>query len=242
MIKSPLPFRTARQISRGGFTLVELLVVIGIIAILAGVALGPITSGIEKAKESGGMQGARSINLLLFSYSNDNNQTYPPGNGTANPMTTPPTSVGTSAGVAIQLLQGGYATDPTIFALQGSTKYSGTTPGFTDFAAVNIAWDFTGGATTSTGITSAASDLLPVVFCTGETVNYPAASTGLDLTLSGKGPFKNNGLAVAYKSNSAVFIKGTKAGANATAVGFISPSFTDTAVYSQIKSNNPAYQ
>jgi prepilin-type N-terminal cleavage/methylation domain-containing protein len=244
MIKHRLLSHTARS-SRGGFTLVELLVVIGIIAILAGVALGPITSGIEKAKESSGMQSARSINLLMFSYSNDNNQTYPPGGGNANPIigTSAPPNNGTSAGVAIQLLQGGYATDPTIFALQGTTKYAGTTAGFTDFSAQNISWDFTGGATTTTGITSSASDLIPIVYCTGESVTYPAAaSQGLNLSLSGKGPFKNNGIAVAYKSNSAVFIKGTKSGANAVANGFISAADTDTSTYTQVKSGNSVYQ
>ena len=66
----------ARQ--SGGFTLVELLVVIGIIAILAGVALGPITSGIRKARESACMQTTRTLALAEFQYANDNNN-YPDG-------------------------------------------------------------------------------------------------------------------------------------------------------------------
>jgi len=235
MINSRLPFRTARKTSRDGFTLVELLVVIGIIAILAGVALGPITSGIEKAKESSAMQSARSINLLCFSYSNDNNQTYPVG--------------AASIDVAKALLNGGYATDPTIFFLQGASKYAGTGAPYADFQPNNISWDFTAGpitppATTATGLTSAASDSLPVVYCTGENVAYPTtASQGLNLTLSGKGPFKNNGIAVAYKSNSAVFMKGTFTSATqATVNGFISTSDSDTTAYTQVKSGNPLYQ
>src|ERR1700678_4413880 len=76
--------RTAHCNSRGGFTLVELLVVIGIIAILAGVALGPITSGIKKANHSKGLQTAHVLALAEFQYSNDNNQAYPDSLNTGN--------------------------------------------------------------------------------------------------------------------------------------------------------------
>jgi prepilin-type N-terminal cleavage/methylation domain-containing protein len=226
MLNHRLLFRTARKLSRGGFTLVELLVVIGIIAILAGVALGPITSGIEKAKESAGLQTARSINLLLFQYSTDNNNVYPVG-GTSGP--------GTGHGIAIQLLQNKYANDPTIFALL-SNKYTGSSTDFSDFAASNISWDFTGvQGSPVTGITSASSDLVPSVFCTGETIPAYAPSTQLNLTLSGSGPFAKNGIAVAYKGNSAFFLKGTLSGSGAVVNNFISQSFNDTASYVQIK-------
>src|ERR1700689_3593792 len=77
MLNNRLLFRTARNSNRGGFTLVELLVVIGIIAILAGVALGPITNGIKKAKQSAGLQTAHAIGLSLYSFANDNQQLYP---------------------------------------------------------------------------------------------------------------------------------------------------------------------
>lgn len=227
MLNHRLLFRTARKLSRGGFTLVELLVVIGIIAILAGVALGPITSGIEKAKESSGMQYARSINLLCFQYSTDNNEVYPVG--------AIGSGIGTSEGVAIQLLQNKYANDPTIFALL-SNKYTGSNPAFSDFSAANISWDFTGvqGSPNTTGVTSASSDLLPVVFCTGETVTY-TPGTQFNLTLTGNGPFAKNGIAVAYKGNSATFIKATLSGSGAVVNSFIASAFNDTTTYIQIK-------
>src|ERR1700684_1269544 len=75
MLTNRLYSRTVSN--RGGFTLVELLVVIGIIAILAGVALGPITNGIKKAKQSAGIQEAHAIGLALYSCANDNQQVYP---------------------------------------------------------------------------------------------------------------------------------------------------------------------
>ena len=232
MLTHRLLFRTARKLSHGGFTLVELLVVIGIIAILAGVALGPITGGILKAKESAGMQSARSINLLCFEFSTDNSQVYPAGAGTG--------FQGKSEGIAIQLLQGKYANDPTIFCITGGgfVPYSGNNASFSDFSASNVSWDFTceGSSSSATGATSSSSDLLPVVFCTGETITYPTTSgTAYNLPLSGTGTFQNNGIAVAYKGNSATFLKGTLSGSGAVVSGFISASFNDTASYVQVK-------
>src|SRR5271154_5424604 len=104
-----LKCRTPHCNSRGGFTLVELLVVIGIIAILAGVALGPITNGIKKAQQSSGVQEAHAIGLAMYSFANDNNQTYPDKSGGS----------ATAGDIAGNLLAGGYVTDATIFSLSG---------------------------------------------------------------------------------------------------------------------------
>src|SRR5271168_335958 len=101
------PLSAARQ--SGGFTLVELLVVIGIIAILAGVALGPITNGIKKAQQSTGVQEAHALGLAMYSYANDNQQLYPDKSGGG----------ATAKDVAADLLAGGYVTDATIFGLSG---------------------------------------------------------------------------------------------------------------------------
>ena len=186
-------FRTARKLSRGGFTLVELLVVIGIIAILAGVALGPITSGIKKAKQSGAMQTARTLAIADFQYSNDNNA-Y---------------ADGADAGVvAAAIIAGKYVSDPKMFAISGSKNFT-PYPGAGTITKSAVSYDFAGVGGTFTGVSSSASDLLPLLWSDGEpTAKIPnAVGTGTAITLSGGGAFATDGMVVAYKSNSAAFIR-----------------------------------
>ena len=185
--------RTAPLPSRGGFTLVELLVVIGIIAILAGVALGPITHAIKQAQENGALQVTRQIGLTEFSYSNDYQQTYP--YGTSSEL------------IADTLLNGGYLTDPSIFyqaGTPGAAKGSGQAP-YT-LGATNVNFDFT--TTKTAGLSSAAADQTPLVELTGATYTLnPSGETDgtISTTLTA---FGTDGIAIDYKSNSVKFLKG----------------------------------
>jgi len=211
-----------------GLTRFELLVLVGILMILAGVGFGPITEHLEKAKINRAVESARTINTLLSQYATDNNGVYPVGESTS--------AAGKSEGIARNLLENNYTPDATIFAVGTTVPYSGKASDFSDIAAANISWDFTGGATASTGITTAASDLLPTVYGTGENVTYPtSAGIGLDLTLSGNGPFGKKGIVVAYKGNNAAFIQGTASGTTVECPGFISTAFKDAGPYTQIR-------
>jgi prepilin-type N-terminal cleavage/methylation domain-containing protein len=205
--------RAARSLKRGGFTLVELLVVIGIIAILAGVALGPITNGIKKAKQSAGVQSAHAIGLALYSCANDNSQLYPD-------LSNPTGNTGTGAAApARALLAGGYVTDPSIFYISSDTaaaKYTGVlASAASTIANTAISWDFIGN-TSGLGISSINYPYLPVLWSTvnGATVSNLASTGIISVPISGANalPFQSAGLAVFYENNSAAFLTANNTG------------------------------
>jgi type II secretory pathway pseudopilin PulG len=222
-------FRSRNGFStQAGLTRTETLVLISITVILIAVAFGPVSDYLTSGKVTRAVQSAHTLDTLLSQYATDNNGVYPVGEGTSD--------IGTSKGIARNLLENNFTPDASIFAVGSTPRYRGTGEDYSKIAATNISWDFTGGPTTSTGITSAAPDLLPTLFTTGESVVYPTtAGTGFDLTLSGNGPFGKEGVVVAYKNNSAKFILGVASGSTVKCPGFILPEFKDTGPYTQIK-------
>ena len=213
---------------KAGLTRLELLVLIVIAVVLLAVGAGPAYDYLTNGRVTRAVESARALNTLLSQYATDNNGVYPVGEDTA--------AVGKSEGIALSLLQNNYTPDTSVFSVGSTPKYRGKGGDYSDLTAENIGWDFTAGATNTTGITSSAPDLLPIVYTTGEKVTYPTPSdTGVDLILSGKGPFALEGIAVAYKGGEAKFIKGVPSGTVVSAPGFISPSFKDTAKYTQIR-------
>ena len=201
--------RTARLLNRGGFTLVELLVVIGIIAILAGVALGPITNGIKKAKQSSGLQSAHALGLSMFSAANDNSQVYPDGSGG-------------SQVIAQALLTGGYVTDPSIFTISGgqAQKYTGTVASAgsaSGVAQTNMSWDFASDGNLG-NLTTTVAPYLPLIWSSvagatpGTEPSLGTSAGAITAAASANNPFGTAGVAVFYCNNASAFVPASTTG------------------------------
>ena len=84
--------------SRKGFTVLEILVVIAIIATLAGISAPLIIRPINKGKDARALQQMRSIETALFDYQDDHHGIYPLRNGfTINSTATIPDDMFTTA-------------------------------------------------------------------------------------------------------------------------------------------------
>ena len=181
----PQPRRAANSSQSNGMMWVIILVVCGfvgifVLACLAGVALGPITAGIKKAKENMAMQQSRAIALALFTYAQDHNGKYPDGK--------------TSTEVFQALIDDKEVADPEIFFIQMPGK---TRPTSNKLTAENVSFDVT------EGVTADSPTDLPLVYTTGYTVVYSLGAIATPDPTGPVSPFP--GIAVASVDNSARF-------------------------------------
>ena len=180
-----------RKLKANSFTLVELLVVISIIGLLAGLAVPAIQGGLDKAKQQVDVSNIRQCGLIAFNFANENDGNF---NGTNT------NSIESSA-YFTNLVGMGYLNSTKILSGNGYTAATSTN----NIQPNNIAWGFNNPLNTSDDAN------LPLFisknFGTGNTFsNVSIASSTVG--------WKSKGIVVYRVGNSAEFIKSGTGGAS----------------------------
>ncbi len=176
----------AKKISgpkKDSVTLVELLVVISIIGLLAGLAVPAIQGGLDKAKQQVDVSNIRQCGLIAFGYANDNEGNFF-GTNTAF----------TSTQYFTNLVSLGLLTSTKILSGNGYTAATSTN----NIQANNIAWAVNG------PLTSSDDGMLPLFL--SKNIGATALASNVSLA-SATNSWKSKGLVVYRVGNSAEFIR-----------------------------------
>lgn len=178
----------ARKLKANSFTLVELLVVISIIGLLAGLAVPAIQGGLDRAKQQVDVSNVRQCGLIAFSYANDNDGNY---NGSL-------TNVSSSLQYFTNLISMGLLNSPKVLSGNGYTAATSTN----NISAQNVAWAYVSGLTTSD------DGQIPLFLSKG--ISTLSSNVSLSSVTTG---WKTKGAVVYRVGNSAEFLKAGAGGA-----------------------------
>ncbi len=185
-----------KKLKANSFTLVELLVVISIIGLLAGLAVPAIQGGLDKAKQGVDVSNARQLGIIFFSEANDNNGIYRINSDLTNTQ---------AAGSFLTILQGMFSNGvlPTAKILSGQ----GVIPAISTNAVTkaNIAFGYVPNLSTSD------DGQIPLIITKG-----PSSLSQSNVVLQDTYPWKKKGIVIYRLGNSAEFIK---SGANGAPIG-----------------------
>lgn len=175
-----LPFKDKAN----SFTLVELLVVVSIIGILAGLAIPGIQSGLDKAKQQVDVSNIRQCGLILFADANDNEGVFS-------------TNASSSLEVFRDLIAKGQLNNVKVLAGNGFRAATGTN----SLVADNVAWAYVRGLSTSD------DGMIPLLLSKGITALQDVVPLARITT-----GWKQKGVVVYRVGNSAEFLRSGAAG------------------------------
>jgi hypothetical protein len=184
-----------KKLKANSFTLVELLVVISIIGLLAGLAVPAIQGGLDKAKQQVDVSNIRQCGMIAFSYANDNEGNF---NGTN-------TNTVSSTVFFTNLVGLGQLNSTKILAGNGYIAALGTN----NIQPNNIAWGYNNPLTTSD------DGNLPLFI--SKNFGNGVSFSNVSIASSTVG-WKSKGIVVYRVGNSAEFIKPGTGGSGAGSV------------------------
>lgn len=192
--------------------MVELLVVITIIAVLAGFSVPAISGALVRANRAEDLNNAKQLAGVLFMEANENNGLF-----RRNEDLSATDNAATSTEVFQGLLRDKVLTSPDVISGYATQKFDGDIE--TDgLEAANVSWSYFAGLTTSD------DDRLPLLVSKGNSaVITTEVLTGeaREITLESASTWGQKGIIIAYKGQNVEFEKADKdgnitLGANAT--------------------------
>lgn len=202
--------RHPRKLKANSFTLVELLVVISIIGVLAGLATPAMTKALDKGKQTTDVSNGRQLYTILFSAANDDVEGGYFFFGTAA------TNAGSStAAFNSWITNGGFPYSRKVLA--GTKVAVDKSVGSNSIQSTNLFWGCTVGVTTSDDAT------VPLLYSYGEHCTR-MNSTG-NITLGTDGPWGNKGVVIVNVGGGASFVAPGTGGADSKSIrsGLLSP-------------------
>jgi len=192
-----------KKLKANSFTLVELLVVISIIGLLAGLAVPAIQGGLDKAKQGVDVSNARQLGIIFFSEAKENNGMYRVNSDLTNTQ---------AAGNFLTIVQGmfsnGVLTSAKILSGQGVIPATSTNA----VTAANIAFGYVPNLSTSD------DGQTPLIITKAGSGGGSMSLAQSNIALQDSYPWKKKGLVVYRVGNSAEFLKTGTGGAPAGSV------------------------